>query len=90
MIDDKMAYKMAIMSTLSMPSRRKPLSQRTNTIPGAWFTYALYWRFIAYFSRTTIDQGIIFSIRAAQNLNSGILPTGSKAGLVNWLAAASP
>ncbi len=30
-----------------------------------------------------------FSTRAAQNLNSGILPTGSSAGLVSILAAAS-
>ena len=29
------------------------------------------------------------STRAAQNLNSGILPTGSRAGLVRRLAAAS-
>jgi len=29
------------------------------------------------------------STRAAQNLNSGILPNGSSAGLVNRLAAAS-
>ncbi len=31
----------------------------------------------------------IRSTRAAQNLNSGILPNGSSAGLVNRLAAAS-
>ncbi len=31
----------------------------------------------------------IFSTRAAQNLNSGILPKGSNCGLVNMLAAAT-
>ena len=35
------------------------------------------------------DCSSTFSARTAQNLNSGILPNGSSAGLVNRLAAAS-